>query len=65
MTYGGFDNHFVFDWIAVPERENIRRKQDRSLALRFVFLFLIFLKYQNRISLIVLFFKYFIISYFY
>ena len=36
MTYGGFDSRFVFDWIPVPERENVRRQNDRSLALRFV-----------------------------
>lgn len=34
MTYGGFDSHFVFDWIPVPERENSRRNNDFSLALR-------------------------------
>lgn len=34
MTYGGFDSHFVFDWIPVPARENERRKNDYSLALR-------------------------------
>ncbi len=37
MTYGGFDAHFVFDWIPVPDRENTRRNNDRSLPLRFVF----------------------------
>ena len=48
MTYGGFDNHFIFDWIPVPERENVRRNQDRSLPLRLVnfilyyFIFFIF-----------------------
>jgi polypeptide N-acetylgalactosaminyltransferase len=36
MTYGGFDAHFIFDWIQVPERENTRRNNDRSLPLRFV-----------------------------
>ena len=39
MTYGGFDSHFEFDWIPVPERENVRRRNDRSLALRFVYKF--------------------------
>ena len=36
MTYGGFDSHFVFDWIPVPERENVRRNRDTSLPIRFV-----------------------------
>lgn len=36
MTYGGFDSHFVFDWIPVPERENSRRNNDFSLALRYI-----------------------------
>jgi polypeptide N-acetylgalactosaminyltransferase len=36
MTYGGFDQRFVFDWIPVPQREDIRRNNDRSLALRLV-----------------------------
>ncbi|CAF0907401.1 unnamed protein product, partial [Brachionus calyciflorus] len=34
MTYGGFDSHFVFDWIPVPERENARRNHDYSQSLR-------------------------------
>ena len=36
MTYDDFDNHFVFDWIPVPERENNRRKGDLSQPIRFV-----------------------------
>ncbi len=36
MTYGGFDRRIVFDWIPVPKREDKRRNNDRSLALRFV-----------------------------
>ena len=42
MTYDDFDNHFVFDWIPVPERENNRRNGDLSQPLRFV------LKTKNR-----------------
>ncbi|RNA33882.1 polypeptide N-acetylgalactosaminyltransferase 13 isoform X1 [Brachionus plicatilis] len=34
MTYGGFDSHFVFDWVPVPQRENQRRQHDYSRALR-------------------------------
>jgi polypeptide N-acetylgalactosaminyltransferase len=34
MTYGGFDSHFIFDWIPVPERENSRRNHDLTLPLR-------------------------------
>ena len=34
MTYGGFDSHFVFDWVPVPERENKRRQNDYSQSLR-------------------------------
>ena len=36
LTYGGFDSRFTFDWIPVPERENARRNQDKSLPLRSV-----------------------------
>jgi polypeptide N-acetylgalactosaminyltransferase len=36
LTYGGFDALLTFDWVSVPERENIRRKHDTTLALRFV-----------------------------
>lgn len=37
LTYGGFDQRFTFDWIPVPERENVRRAHDKSRPLRFVF----------------------------
>lgn len=37
LTYGGFDQRFTFDWIPVPERENVRRAHDKSRPLRFVY----------------------------
>jgi|LakMenEpi03Aug12_release.lakeMendotaPanAssembly.Ray.scaffolds.fasta_scaffold5565796_1 hypothetical protein len=36
MTWGGFDSHLVFDWVQVTDREDKRRKGDKSLPLRFV-----------------------------
>ncbi|RNA32860.1 polypeptide N-acetylgalactosaminyltransferase 13 isoform X2 [Brachionus plicatilis] len=33
-TYGGFDAKFVFHWIPVPKREDLRRNNDESLPLR-------------------------------
>lgn len=36
MTWGGFDSHLVFDWVQVSDREDKRRKGDKSQPLRFV-----------------------------
>lgn len=40
MTYGGFNWKLNFRWYPVPQREMDRRKGDRTLPVRWVFLFL-------------------------
>jgi polypeptide N-acetylgalactosaminyltransferase len=34
MTWGGFNWRMTFKWYPVPEREKVRRNNDRSLPLR-------------------------------